>query len=132
MSGDTDRVPRRDIWAEVAFNLTVRIGWAGFFVVSGAFIGDTWDEPGVVALFGLGAVCVLGLALLFEYRRAAWRLRREQLQARIRSRQGAREAVFQFDGKIPTDQWIYDHKAGVRFKLLPDLEVEATESKEAA
>ncbi len=127
MSGDTDRVPRRDIWAEVALNLIVRIGWAGFFVASGAFVGDVWDEPGAVALLALGTACALGLAVLFEYRRAQWRLRRQQLQGRVDSERLRRRTVGEFHDSLPVNEWVYDTELGYRFKRLPDHE--ATESR---
>jgi hypothetical protein len=129
MSGDTDRVSRREIWGEVAFNMIVRVGWAAFFVVGGAFVHDIWAEPGAVALLGLGTVCVLGLAVMFEYRRSAWRLRRQQLQSRVDTQRRAQRTIGQFHDSLPVNEWVYDEALGYRFKRLPDYE--PAESKEA-
>jgi hypothetical protein len=129
MSGDTDRVPRSDIWREVAFNMIVRVVWAASLVVSGAFVRDIWAEPGVVALLGLGAACVLGLAVMFEYRRAEWRMRRQQLQARVDAERRARTTIGQFHDSLPVNEWVFDAELGYRFKRLPDYE--PAEPKEA-
>lgn len=125
MSGDTDRVSRREVWAEVGLNILVRSMWAAWFLACGAFIRDVWHRSGAVVLFVLAAAVGLALTLLFEYQRSYWRLRRQLLARRLdeaRREEIRRQAIGEFHDQLPVGEWVYRPELGFRFKRMPDFE----------